>query len=63
VNNKLFMGKIIIAIMFMCLISCSKSEVILAPRENLDTIVYRARPRPPKDTLQIPIEFDADVEE
>lgn len=49
--------------MFTCLMSCSKSEVILAPRENLDTIVYRARPKPPKDTLQIPIEFDVVVKE
>lgn len=48
--------------------SCLKTEVLNAPIEQVDTVMYRKphKPLPPKeeeDTARVPIEFDPSVEE
>jgi hypothetical protein len=58
-----------LALLLLLLTSCLKTEVLNAPIEQVDTVMYRKpyKPFPPKDTTdqddRVPITFNPSVED
>lgn len=55
-------------LLILLLSSCMKTEVLNAPIEQMDTVMYRKphKPLPPKekeDTARVPITFNPSVED